>query len=270
MEAPHSERAAEWKEEDEVTETEVRMAINRMKRGKAPGPDGVPGSILRVIVPKMGSLIAQLFTECLKEGCFPRQWKEALLVLLRKANKPEKSPSAFRPICLLGEMGKLLERVIARRLNTHMERREEYSLFEEQYGFREYKSTIDAISSMRKWVEETIQRDGGVTMAVSLDVSNAFNSIPWSTIIEALKKKGTPPYLLTIMREYFKDRYILYINKDGAEEKLVVNRGVPQGSVLGPHLWNVGYDAVLQSALPAGCQTIGYADDTLILARDDD
>lgn len=67
---------------------------------------------------------------------------------------------------------------------------------------------IDAISGMRKWMEETIQRDGGVTLAVSLDVSNAFNSIPWSTIIEVLRKKGISPYLLAIMKEHFKERHI--------------------------------------------------------------
>lgn len=42
--------------------------------------------------------------------------------------------------------------------------------------------------------------------------------------------------------------------------------GFPQGSVLGPLLWNVGYDSVLQEGMDPGCCVICYADDTLILA----
>lgn len=37
--------------------------------------------------------------------------------------------------------------------------------------------------------------------------------------------------------------------------------------MLGPHLWNVGYDVVLRTALPTDCGIVGYADDTLIVAK---
>jgi hypothetical protein len=74
-------------------------------RGDAP-----PIGKLRII---MAPRLRHLFTRCLKEGVYPPIWRTARLVLLRKEGRPIDSPSAYRPICLLDEVGKLLERVIA-------------------------------------------------------------------------------------------------------------------------------------------------------------
>lgn len=67
-----------------------------MRNRKAPGPDGIPGSVVKLVSLELDELMTQLFTECLKEGYFPKQWKEASLVLLRKAGKPEDTP--YRPL----------------------------------------------------------------------------------------------------------------------------------------------------------------------------
>lgn len=223
----------EWKEEHNVTTSEVIKAIKRMGNKKVPGPDGVPGIVVKTASQELSEPLAHIFTECLRQGRFPDQWKEASLVLLRKEEKPERSPSAFRPICLLAELGKLLERIIAQRLVSHMKNNLGFELAKKQYGFREHKSTIDAICSFRNWVEETIRETEGVTMAVSLDIANAFNSIPWRTIALALEGKGVPQYIYCTLRTYFQNRSILFINQEGLEERFMVTRGVPQGSVLG-------------------------------------
>lgn len=136
--------------------------------------------VIKLIGEELVEPLAHIFTECLKEGWFPDQslMKEVSL-LLRKDGKPEGASSAYRPIYLLSEIGKLLERVIAHRLITHMASNQEYNLAEEQYGFREYRSTVDAISKFKTWVEDKIQEGDGVTMAISdssLDVANAFPS----------------------------------------------------------------------------------------------
>lgn len=254
----------EWSEELGVTEEELFEATRRMaSRDVAPGPDGIPGRVWAETIDAMAPRLRHLYTRCLREGAYPRTWRTARLVLLRKEDRPPDSPSAYRPICLLDEVGKLFERIIAARLEAHMTERTP-GWHESQYGFRRGRSTVDAVRRVRSMAEDTVARQG-VGLAVSLDVTNAFNSIPWTRIVEALRYFEVPAYLVEVIRAYLSDRWILYSGKDG-EERRRVERGVPQGSVLGPILWITAYDSVLRCPVPPGAGLVCYADDTLVLA----
>jgi len=97
---------------------------------------------------------------------------------------------------------------------------------------------------------------------VTLDVKNAFNSLLWPVIDAALRKKGTPEYLVLMIRSWLTDR-VLLVGDQGAPRQVL--RGVPQGSVLGPTLWNVAYDNLLGMAVPPGVKLIGFADDFAVV-----
>ena len=101
---------------------------------------------------------------------------------------------------------------------------------------------------------------------MSIDIVNAFNSIPWDRIRRALIKHRVHTYLRNIIGSYLSDRAITYKIEGEIILKKPVNRGVPQGSVLGP-LRNLGFNSVLETAVPTGLQIICYADDTIIIAE---
>lgn len=87
-------------------------------------------------------------------------------------------------------------------------------------------------------------------LAVSLDISNAFNALPWHRVGEALQYHRVPPYLVSVMSDYFRDRNITYVDREAEEQEYEMSCGVPQGSVLGPLMWNLAYDVALRTALP--------------------
>ena len=97
----------------------------------------------------------------------------ARLVLLKK---PDRAPSSYRPICLLNEAGKLLERIICNRLTQYLD--ESGGISESQLGFRSQRSTVDAIWKLRAMMDDGVRHGGGVMLAVSFDIANAFNSLP--------------------------------------------------------------------------------------------
>lgn len=145
--------------------------------------------------------LANVFTACLRKGVFPKPWKKAMLVLIPKGPTIVPEEIKARPICLLDDVGKTLERVIADRINNWLEDDGARSLSRNQYGFRRARSTIDALLRVRELTQAVIDNDG-FAIAVGLDIANAFNSIPWSVILSAMERKGIPDYLRKIVANY--------------------------------------------------------------------
>lgn len=259
---PLSSQDQEWTEDCEIGAEEFQKVAKRgLKGNTAPGPDGLHKKILALAMQVMAERVRHLFNICLKKGVFPPAWRRAKLVLLHKEGKDAKEPSAYRPICLLDEAGKLFERVVANRLVQHLTRVGP-DISDAQYGLREDLSTVDAIQRVRALAEERMAQ-GGVVLAVSLDIKNAFNSLPWDRI---RSHSGGTGCLANIIHDYLQDRWVVYTDRTGTVRKGELHRGVLQGSVLGPLLWDIGYNVVLQTALPPGCSITCYADDILILA----
>lgn len=143
-------------------------------------------------------------------------------------------------------MGKLLEQIVANRLRKEIE--EKGGLAAAQCGFVERKSTITALQTVVDIAEKEMKKTlktRGLCVLITLDIKNAFNTASWAHIINELTERGISTYLRNIIMSYFKDREII----DEGEKVTKITRGVPQGSVLGPLLWNV---CLLKIRTPSG------------------
>lgn len=74
----------------------------------------------------------------------------------------------------------------------------------------------------------------------------------------------TPLYLKKVIRSYLLER-LLVINQERSSMLRPMTRGVSQGSVLEPTLWNIFYDDLLIITLPSDVSVVGYADDVAVL-----
>jgi hypothetical protein len=91
--------------------------------------------------------LRSLFIRCLREGVYPghggrRSW------FCCGRSRPSDSPSAYRPMCLLDEVGKLFERIIAAHLEAHVSERVP-GWHDSQFGFHPGRSTVDAVKRVR-------------------------------------------------------------------------------------------------------------------------
>lgn len=259
----------EWRERWKVSAAEVQVIMKkRGTKNRAPGINGFMATAWKKVPNAVMGGIAKCFTACLKEGIFPVEWKGAILVLIPKSNSPAGPMPKARPICLLNEIGKVLEKVLAERMTSWMNENPRCNLADNQYGFREGRSTCDAILRVQQLATGSI-REGKYVMGVSLDIKNAFNSIPWTRILDAPERNGFPSYIRRIIAAYLSERWIEYGVRGGETRKRAVRAGVPQGSVLGPLLWNITYDAVLRSETEDGCALTCYAYDTFITVTAD-
>lgn len=114
-------------------------------------------------------------------------------MILLKEGRSTQLLSAYRPICLIDEARKLFERIVVARFIEHLQT-EGPDLAECQYGFQEGGSIVNAIMHVKAFSEEIVTRDE-VYVAVSLDISNAFNILPWARIRKILRYHRVSPYL---------------------------------------------------------------------------
>lgn len=177
--------------EAELTE-EVRQAIWKPRRDKAPGANGIPNRFLRVVYEGLKEQIRHLFQIYIRLGYHPRPFKEANTIILKEPQKPDYSdPKAYRPIALLDTPGKALEAIISKKLRDYAETHK--FLPEQQMGTRRGRTVETALDTIIDAVHAVWGMEkSNVASLLSLDVAGAFDNVSHERLLHNLKTKGLP------------------------------------------------------------------------------
>ncbi|XP_035233814.1 putative nuclease HARBI1 [Stegodyphus dumicola] len=138
------------------------------------------------------TFLKNFYNKLLQLRYFPKPFKTGQVILFQKKEKDPNDPASFRPICLLPAIGKIYEKLLVQRIKHYLEIKGEIT--DSQYGFREQRSTIQALSAIQKGIYDAYDSNNHVAV-LSLDLKSAFDSLWWPAILEALHDAQIPDNL---------------------------------------------------------------------------
>lgn len=238
-----------------VTYAEVETELKSLRMDCSAGFDNIPVALIKPVLEYLISPLTHVINSGIDEQKFHTQWKIGKVSPIPKCDNAT-SPDQYRPVSVLPTLSKVYERCIANQICEYIS--SENVLKDTMSGFRKHHSTTTLLLKIRDDIIKAMEK-GEVTLAMFLDYSKAFDTVDFKTIITKLYHLGFSKPAVLWMFSYLNNR-LQYVQIDDCSSSMeTVHFGVPQGSVLGPILFNL-YVTDLQDAVHGTvCQ---FADDT--------
>ena len=244
--------------DDLISDGEVKFVMQALNTRKAYGHDKIPNCALKVLSgsPQFASLCSNLFNSCLRLSYFPKSWKIAKIMPIPKGKPNCRSPDDFRPISLLSCLGKCFEKIILAKLNDF--EFDNNIFIKQQCGFRPQHSTIHQVLRITENISFGFNNNKSTGM-VMLDLRRAFDSVWHDGLLHKLIQHNYPNHLIKLLQSFLHDRTAFVVCQSACSITFKVTSGVPQGSLLSPHLFNLFLNDI---PIPAKGHLALYADDT--------
>ena len=238
----------------EITTTETAKIINDLSCNKKSSGE-IPTNLLKIsnfIFPYITKSINNAF----RNNSFPDCLKLADIIPIHKSDEITEK-SNYRPISLLPLLSKIFEKVIYQQLTDYIDKL--LSIF--LCGFRKGCSTQHALFRLiQAWQEEL--DNSGFVGTVLMDLSKAYDCLPHDLMIAKLEAYGLHKDSLVFMLSYLKNRKQRTRIGSTVSPWFDIIRGVPQGSILGPLLFNIFINDIFHFS--NNCMICNFVDDNTL------
>ena len=247
---------------EDCSETELEEIIGELQNGKA---SDIPIMLVKHSKYIISNTLAKLFNCCMASGIFPENLKTGKITPIYKKGNKELMEN-YRPVSTLPVFGKIFEKVIYTRIYSFFSSKG--ILTDSQFGFRKGHSTTHAIHHSVDIVKKAHKLKKHV-IGIFIDLSKAFDTLDHSILLDKLNHNGIRGTANNLLKSYLTGRkqYTHFSGHDSDNQNVLF--GVPQGSVLGPLLFLLYINDVVNCFNGEGCRFVVYADDTNIFVIDD-
>ena len=239
-------------------EDNVRKILSSLRLSSAAGPDNIGNILLKNTADSICKPLTKIFSLSLSLSRFPDSWKKSnTCPVFKKANKQIKSN--YRPISLLCNVSKVFERLVFNALYEYLFGNN--LLTSKNSGFKADDSTINQLIYIVHNIYNGIEHSKEARM-VFLDISKAFDKVWHVGLLFKLRQLGISASIVSWIESYLTNRYQRVVIHGQASSWLPIEAGVPQGSILGPLLFLVYINDLVDDL---SCDVRLFADDTSLL-----
>lgn len=240
-----------------ISAFEVERVLRHLKNTSS-GSDNIPAWLFKSCSCELAEVVAHIMNNSLLFGHVPTSWRTSIVTPIPKVSNPN-SLTDFRPISVTPILSRVAEKLFVQKWIKPVLPVEALS---DQYAYKQTGSTNCALIKCFDYVTSSLEQNDYVRCLL-VDFSKAFDTVDHVLVVRKLKDLGFPGSIVNWVISYLSDRFQI-VKIDGCfSDKLPINRGIVQGSGIGPYLY-----IVMESDLhpiSRKNEMFKYADDTNLL-----
>lgn len=241
-----------------ISAQDVQRKCEAVDSSKGAGPDGIPPMVIKYCGYVLAPILTVFFNCFFTSGIFPSHLKSGIIVPIYKSGD-RSNVANYRPVVLLSIIGKIFESLVLDGLSFELSKH----IIPHQHGFKKGRSTATNLALFEDFVISSFTR-GLQVDCIYLDFAKAFDTVSHIHLLHKLEAYGLTGPLLSFIRSYLSNRFLVVRCSSALSEPISVISGVPQGSLLGPFLFTLFINDIVDLL---DVQVLLFADDLKLLCR---
>ena len=261
--------------EPDTLEYEVKWALESITMNKASGDDGISGELFQILKYDVVKVLHSIWQKIWKTQQWPQDWKRSVFIPIPKKGNP-KECSNYRIIAFISYASKVMLKILQARLQQYMN----WELPDVQAGFRKGRGTRDQIANIC-WIIKKAREFQKNIYFCSINYAKAFDSVDHNKLWKILKEMGILGHLTCFLKNLYAGQEATVRTGHGTTDWFQIGKGVCQGWILSPCLFNLYEEYIKRNAGLEEAQVeikiagrnindLRYADDTTLMAESEE